>query len=221
MPNLFGAPHGPSLVRNIQVPQRLRQIFASGIYKAAHVPLGKVVVPSVFLCDHDTPIVSWISWPLEQCQSGFNDHHFPSARLIIIFRTIHARTHGIFPHQAGTQVPYKACETPSSLLRAVPALLHPQIIAMGIPLNAQMQQQQSLLVAFTREEIPFICVKGTFEYHTNPAHTADSWFSYRGKGNEGSLYYLLNVLYQYGTAPITDYAVQPVVKGFVQGELPK
>jgi hypothetical protein len=91
---------------------------------------------------------------------------------------------------------------------------------MGIPLNAQMQQQ-NLLVNFTPDEIPFVCVKGTFEYHTNPAHTADSWFSYRGKGNEGTLYYLLNVLYQYGTAPITDYVVQPVVKGFVQGELPK
>lgn len=119
-----------------------------------------------------------------------------------------------------TQVPYKASEAPSSLLRAVPAQLPPQIIAMGIPLNAQMQQQP-LLVNFTPDEIPFVCVKGTFEYHTNPAHTADSWFSYRGKGNEGTLYYLLNVLYQYGTAPITDYAVQPVVKGFVQGELPK
>jgi len=83
------------------VPQRLRQIFASGIYKAAHVPLGKIVVPSAFLCDHDTPIVSWISWLLEQCQSGCNDVHFPSALLVIIFGTIHARTHRIFHHQGG------------------------------------------------------------------------------------------------------------------------
>src|SRR6266478_2251361 len=60
MPDLFRAPHGPSFMRNIQVPQRLRQIFAGGIDKSAHVPLRKVVVPSAFLCDHDTRIVSWI-----------------------------------------------------------------------------------------------------------------------------------------------------------------
>lgn len=121
-----------------------------------------------------------------------------------------------------TQVPYKALEAPSTLKRAVPAQLPPEMMAaMGIPPDAQLQQQQGLLTFFTPDEIPFVCVRGTFEYHRNPGHTADSWFAYRGKGNEGTLYYLLNILYQYGTTPITDYAVQPVVKGFIQGGVPQ
>jgi hypothetical protein len=121
-----------------------------------------------------------------------------------------------------TRVPYKMNEVPSSLQRTVPAQVPPQILAMmGVAPNLQMQQQQPLLVAFTPDEIPFLCVAGTYEYHNNPGHTADSWFAHRGTENEGTLYYLLNILYQYGTAPITEYAVQPVVKGFLQGEAPK
>jgi len=121
-----------------------------------------------------------------------------------------------------TQVPYKAKDSPSALRRAVPAQLPPAMAAMmGVAGNAQMQQEQPLLVAFGPDEVPFICVKGTREYHENPGHTADSWATYRGNNHEGTLYYLLNILYQYGSSPVTDYAVQPVVKGFVQGQVPQ
>ncbi|MGH9644923.1 MAG: putative metal-binding protein [Terriglobales bacterium] len=104
-----------------------------------------------------------------------------------------------------SQVAYKAKDAPSALKRIVPTQLPPGMAAMmGAGADAQLQQEQPLLVAFGPDDIPFVCVKGTREYHENPGHTADSWFTYRRTGNEGTLYYLLNILYQYGSSPISD-----------------
>jgi hypothetical protein len=30
-------------------------------------------------------------------------------------------------------------------------------------------------------ERPFVCIRGTFEYHTHPSHLADRWDLYRGR----------------------------------------
>lgn len=42
--------------------------------------------------------------------------------------------------------------------------------------------------------IPFLCIPGIKEYHDHSAHSGDSWFLYRTKG-EGSLMFIIDQLY--------------------------
>lgn len=51
---------------------------------------------------------------------------------------------------------------------------------------------------------PFLCLPGVREYHEHPAHTGDSWLTHRGT-TEGSMYFLLDKIYQYGVWPINGY----------------
>lgn len=48
---------------------------------------------------------------------------------------------------------------------------------------------------------PFLCIPGVLEYHEHSAHTDDHWLRHRGKG-EGTLHYIMNILYQYGVKSI-------------------
>lgn len=71
-------------------------------------------------------------------------------------------------------------------------------------------EPQPLLQAHVDEK-PFLCLPGVREYHEHPAHTGDSWFLHRGKG-EGSLYFLLEKIYLYGIKPIKKYNFQLTIQ---------
>jgi hypothetical protein len=128
----------------------------------------------------------------------FTDYDFqpPSVRLVDPF----------------TREPYKARELPSVLRRIVPAV--PQVGGFI------MAADQQLMQAAQPDEIPFLCLPGVREYHDHPAHTGDSWLLHRG-GTEGSLHFILDVLYRYGVQPISEYAVGQIVTGFRQGMPPQ
>lgn len=53
---------------------------------------------------------------------------------------------------------------------------------------------------------PFICMPGTREYHEHPAHTGNSWLLHRGRG-AGTLFFLLNKLYEHGVQPVAAWNV--------------
>ena len=69
-----------------------------------------------------------------------------------------------------------------------------------------------MIQAFGPEERPFLCLPGVREYHDNAAHTGDPWLLHRGS-SEGSLAYILEKIWSYGTNPVTGYqiALQPVM----------
>jgi hypothetical protein len=69
--------------------------------------------------------------------------------------------------------------------------------------NANFLQPQEL-VQGGGNIMPFFCIPGVKEYHDHPAHSGDSWFLYRTKG-EGGLLFILDQLY---TSSI------PLVNGF-------
>ena len=99
-----------------------------------------------------------------------------------------------------TQVPYKNRELPVRFLRTKPIQK-----AEGNPTNPQefLQQlnPQELVQAYEADDIPFICLPGIREYHTNPAHSGQSWFLHRGKG-EGTLHFIIDQLSRYGLEPV-------------------
>ncbi|MBW3127205.1 putative metal-binding protein [Hymenobacter profundi] len=63
---------------------------------------------------------------------------------------------------------------------------------------------QPLLQHHAPDGPPFLCVRGTREYHEHPAHTGDSWHLYRGT-TVGTLGHIIDVLYTYGINPLTGY----------------
>lgn len=119
-----------------------------------------------------------------------------------------------------TREPYKAREVPVHFLRRPPASeIPPQVIAMmqqGVPFE-QLMQPTRLLVWYTPEDIPFVCLPGIREYHEHPGHSGHSWLLHRGRG-EGTLFFILDQLFKYGVQPIT-YGVEmiSVVKLAPQG----
>jgi hypothetical protein len=64
---------------------------------------------------------------------------------------------------------------------------------------------------------PFICIPGIREYHEHPAHTGDLWLLHRKKGGEGTLGFILDKMYTYGIAGISNYTVNAVVKSIAVG----
>ena len=105
-----------------------------------------------------------------------------------------------------TKVPYHMNELPVPFLRKA----------------GDQGQATALMQSYGQEDIPFFCIPGVREYHQNPAHTGDSWFLHRGKG-EGTLYHIVNALYTYGVQPIKGYGVQLQIAlaGFIQGAIPE
>ena len=67
-------------------------------------------------------------------------------------------------------------------------------------------EQEDFLQSEDPNGIPFVCLPGIREYHEHPAHTGDSWFLHRGKG-VGTLYYLLEKLFDHGIQPVAGFQV--------------
>lgn len=106
-----------------------------------------------------------------------------------------------------TRTPYRNAELPTRLLRRDPNA--PQPAAPDTP-----PVVQELMQGFTPEEVPFLCLPGTREYHANPGHTGDDWLLRRADG-EGSIFNILDVLWRYGIAPVVGLQVQVVQAALV------
>lgn len=91
----------------------------------------------------------------------------------------------------------------------------PEMIAAMIQQGAI--QVSGLLQANRPDDYPFLCLPGVREYHDNPAHTGDSWLLHRGSG-EGSLAFILEKIWTYGSDPISAYNIQ--IQAQVQGVIP-
>lgn len=113
-----------------------------------------------------------------------------------------------------TREPYRARELPTALVRR-------RTTTIDIPGGPTLENAElvPLMQAHDLEAVPFLCVPGVREYHEHPAHTGDSWLAHRGQG-EGTLFAILNTIYQYGVQPIADYGVGLRVIGFRTGEAP-
>jgi hypothetical protein len=79
-----------------------------------------------------------------------------------------------------------------------------QIPIMFIQLNQTNPLQPQDLLQGMGEIAPFFCIPGIKEYHDHPAHSGDSWFLYRTRG-EGELLFILDQLYNHSI---------PMSKGF-------
>lgn len=119
-----------------------------------------------------------------------------------------------------TLAPYRLRDLPPErqLLRAVGN--GPQALP-GLPPGIVLRPGQPLLVAHAPDDIPFLCIAGTKEYHEHPAHSGDHWELHRQAG-AGRLVRILEVIHTYGIAPINGFAVTlvPQVTGFSLGEVP-
>ena len=113
-----------------------------------------------------------------------------------------------------TREPYRARELPMALLRR-------RVTQYQIPDGPVIENAEvvSLMQAHDPEGLPFLCIPGVREYHEHPAHTGDLWLTHRGQG-EGTLFSILNTVYQYGVQPIADYGVGLRVVGFRTGDPP-
>lgn len=114
-----------------------------------------------------------------------------------------------------TREPYRA--------RNLPTVLHRKrvsTIQVG-PAGQALEQVElaPLMQSHDPNDIPFLCIPGVREYHEHPAHTGDSWLVHRG-GGAGTLFHILNTIYQYGVQPLSGYNIGIQVTGFRQGEPP-
>lgn len=83
-----------------------------------------------------------------------------------------------------------------------------QVVPNAPPENVnpfQRIQAQPLLMG-RPEDYPFLCLPGIREYHQHPAHTGDSWFLYRGRG-EGRLHWIIERLYDHSVGLNLQYQV--------------
>lgn len=113
-----------------------------------------------------------------------------------------------------TREPYAQKALPNHLLRRVPTSAT-QGVADG---EAQVQ---ALMQAHSENDVPFLCVPGVREYHQHPGHSGDSWLLHRGRG-EGTLFFLIEKLYQYGVQPIDAYEIRMVPQiRFGQSQVPE
>lgn len=118
------------------------------------------------------------------------------------------------PH---TRRPFLARELPTMLNRALPSRT---VELEGIPGSLELQPSQPLMQAHGPDEVPFLCVAGTREYHDHPGHSGDSWVLHRATG-AGALVRILEVIHKYGVEPIRGYGVQLVPQvGFDLGPAP-
>lgn len=116
-----------------------------------------------------------------------------------------------------TRVPYAQKDAPTQLNRGLP----PQSVAFpGVEGGLQLQGAQPLMQAHAPDDVPFLCVAGTREYHEHPGHSGDSWELHRSSG-AGALVRLLEIVSRYGVEPIRGYGVNLVPQiGFEMGPPP-
>lgn len=107
-----------------------------------------------------------------------------------------------------TRVPYTQRELPVPLLRRITTPAPEGFAQMGLG-PGEIVQNVPLMQAHAPDDVPFFCIPGVREYHEHPGHSGDAWLLHRGQG-EGTLYFLLEKLHQYGVQPLTDYNVQLV-----------
>jgi len=104
---------------------------------------------------------------------------------------------------------------PPGMTPAMPADGPPLGIPASDPMVPGMQAgvrfvaQQPLLQAYGPDEIPFLCLAGTREYHEHPGHSGDSWELHRTTG-AGSLIRLIEVVRTYAVEPIGGWSVNLV-----------
>lgn len=103
-----------------------------------------------------------------------------------------------------TRVPLKLSELGNNLPRLIKTT--------GDEGNHGESQILGLIQAHIDEK-PFLCLPGVREYHDHPAHSGDSWLLHRG-GGEGTLYFLLEKISQYGVKPINAYHLQIKIVGY-------
>ena len=111
--------------------------------------------------------------------------------------------------------PYKNSELPTNLPRLVPGPpvqvgQAPQAGAVPAQIQAQVQLVQPLMQAHG-DEVPFLCIAGVREYHSNPAHSGDDWELHRPTG-AGRLVRLVEIVSKYGPETITGFDVQMIPK---------
>jgi hypothetical protein len=117
-----------------------------------------------------------------------------------------------------TRRPFLNREVPTRLNRALPAQTVPVPGAPGGQI--QIQGEQPLMQAHSDDDIPFLCLAGTREYHEHPGHSGDAWELHRA-GGAGALVRLLEIINKYGVEPIRGYGVNLVPQvGFDLGPPP-
>lgn len=104
--------------------------------------------------------------------------------------------------------PYRYDQVPTRLPRATP----PQQISVpdgrgGTQLVQAQGEPQPLLQAHAPDEVPFLCIAGTREYHEHPGHSGDVWDLHRASG-AGRLVRVLEVIHRYGVAPVRALGVE-------------
>lgn len=67
------------------------------------------------------------------------------------------------------------------------------------------EENNLMVLAHPETKEPFLCLPGIYEYHIHPEHDGDSWDIHRYTG-EGSLYFLLEHIWQYCVKSIVAYA---------------
>ena len=102
-----------------------------------------------------------------------------------------------------TRQPYLYEALPTKLPRRVPVAAPTENPAQPL-INFQIH---NLIVPPREGGLPFLCLPGVREYHEHPAHTGDSWLLHRG-GTEGTLYFLIEKIAQYGVEPIHGFEMR-------------
>lgn len=85
-----------------------------------------------------------------------------------------------------------------------------QIRIAFIQLNQGNVFQPADLVQGIGTIAPFLCIPGVREYHEHAAHSGDSWFLYRTRG-EGELLFILDQLYIHSIGYAKGYQVNMIV----------
>lgn len=79
-----------------------------------------------------------------------------------------------------------------------------QVQMLFIQLNKNNPFQPIDLLQGSGDMVPFFCIPGVREYHNHPAHSGDSWFLYRTRG-EGNLLFIIDQLYNNSIATAKSF----------------
>lgn len=80
-----------------------------------------------------------------------------------------------------------------------------QVPIAFIQVNRSMPLQPIDLLQGNGEMVPFYCIPGVREYHNHSAHSGDSWFLYRTRG-EGNLLFIIDQLYNHSIGISKGYS---------------